>query len=204
MKKMISAALLAIIIAATTSGYATAQTGDKDIAFIPAKNHAAYVSFITKSNAAESTAIAAADTLASTATTAKASKAEMKAIKANGKALKNFNSMYRKDMPDAKWSTLKDGMVAYFSKDDVKTNVVYTKKGSWLHTLTYYPANKTPKDVVDIIDYAYPKDNITLTVKVEEGSMVFYIVQLENKTTLRKVTVYNGEVNQIEELTKAN
>lgn len=204
MKKMISAVLFAIIIAFAAPGYASAQTGDKDIAFIPAKNHAAYISFITESYAGENAAVAVADTLAATNITSKASKADLKAAKANSKALRNFNIMYKKDMPDAKWYVLQDGMVASFSRGDVNTQVVYNKKGNWLHTLTYYPASKTPQNITSIMDDVYPKDDIKLTVKVEEGNIQFYIVQLEGKMTLKKVTVYNGEVNLLEEYTKSN
>jgi hypothetical protein len=200
MKKMISIPLFAIVIAFAAAGYATAQTGDKDIAFIPAKNHAAYVSFITKSYAA----VAARDTSATTNATSKTSKAELKAIKANNKALRSFKSIYRKNTPNAEWTFAQDGIIASFSKDDVKTNVVYKKNGNWLHTLTYYPESKTPADIIAVMDAVYPKDDVKLTVKVEEGNMLFYIVQLEGKTTFKKVSVYDGDVNLLEEYTKAN
>ena len=46
MKKMISA-LLSIIILCATAGKVSAQGGgDKNIAFVPAKNHTAFVSFL--------------------------------------------------------------------------------------------------------------------------------------------------------------
>ncbi len=134
---------------------------------------------------------------------AKDSKANLKAIKANSKALKNFTMIYKKAGAGASWSMENDAMIASFTKDNVKTSVVYNKNGNWFHTLTYFPGEKTPEDITSIMDYVYPKDDVKLTVKVEEGDKLFYIVQLENKTTIRQVTVYNGEVNQIEELTKS-
>lgn len=203
MKNMISALLGVTAILFATAGQVNAQAGDKDIAFIPAKNHAAYVSFINQySDAEKSASITTEDTNASI--TDEAAKASLKASKANSKAVRNFSTMYKKDVPGASWSIEKDVMVASFSKADVKTNVVYNAKGNWLHTLTYYPENKTPREIASILDYAYPKDDVKLSVKVEEGNMTFYIVQLEGKTTLKKATVYNGEVNTIEELIKSN
>lgn len=202
MKKMIFVTLTAIVIALAAVGYASAQTGDKDIAFIPAKNHDAYVAFVTKNYTAYNADAAVNDTLSSVETAYKSAKADLKAIKANNKALKDFNNVYKKSMPDAKWAISKDALVAYFTKDDVKTMVVYNSKGSWMHTLTYYPADKTPAAIVDAIDNTYPKDVINVAIKVEEGSMSFYVVQLEDKTSYKKVTVYNDEVNLIEELTK--
>jgi hypothetical protein len=134
---------------------------------------------------------------------AKNTRSSLKAAKANSKALKNFTMLYKKEASGASWSMDNDAMIASFTKEDVKTTVAYNKNGNWFHTLTYYPEDKTPQDITSIMDYAYPKDDVRLTVKVEEGGKVFYIVQLDGKTTIRKVTVYNGEVNQIEELIKS-
>jgi hypothetical protein len=145
----------------------------------------------------------AGNATAATKDNAKESNSSSKATKANNKALRKFTMTY-KDAAGASWSMNKDVMIATFSKDEVKTNVMYSKNGSWLHTFTYYPENKTPQDIASIMDYAYPKDDIKQTIKVEEGNMLVYIVQLEGKTTYKKVSVYNGEVNQIEELTKSN
>src|SRR5689334_7011876 len=86
------------------------------------------------------------------------SKSSLKATKANSKALKDFTMTY-KNAAGASWSIDKEVMIATFSKDEVKTNVMYSKNGSWLHTFTYYPENKTPQDIANIMDYAYPKDD---------------------------------------------
>ncbi len=204
MKKMISALLSTIIVTLAIAGSAAAQGGDKDIAFIPAKNHAAYVAFLNQSSYTyDNAGIAGNGRATKTDASTKAAKANMKAVKANGKAVRAFGNSY-KNAGEAHWSIGENAMIATFSKDDVKTDVVYNKKGNWFHSLTYYPGDKTPKDIVETIDYTYPKDDIMLAVKVEEGHITFYIVQLEGKTTLKKVTVYNGEVNTIEEYTKAN
>ena len=56
MKNMISALLGVTAILFATAGQVNAQAGDKDIAFIPAKNHAAYVSFINQYSDAEKSA----------------------------------------------------------------------------------------------------------------------------------------------------
>jgi hypothetical protein len=202
MKKTIFALLSVTTILFATAGHLNAQGGDRDLNFIPAKNHAAYVAFISQYGDADNSAsVIAEDT--TTFLADNAAKASLNASKANSKASKNFAMLYKKEAAGASWSMSNNAIVAYFSKDNVKTDVVYNTKGQWVHTLTYFPEDRTPGDIASIMDYAYPKDDVKLTVKVEEGPMMFYIVQLEGKTTIRKVTVYNGEVNQIEELTKS-
>jgi hypothetical protein len=203
MKKMISTLLSVTPILFATAGQVNTQGADKDITFIPAKNYAAYVAFITPYGGADNSAsVATEDTTASISYNAV--KASLKESKAKSKASKNFAIRYRKDIAGAIWLMNKDGKVASFYKDKVRTDVVYNIKGNWLHTLTYFPEDKTPQDIASTMDDAYPKDDVKLTVKVEEGSMVFYIVLLEGKTTYKRVTVHNGEVNQMEELPKGN
>ena len=97
MKKMMFTAIVAIAAIISTTKPVAAQGGDKNIAFVPAKNHAAYVSFITQYNDADETA-------SLTDKSAKEAKAALKATKANSKALKNFNAAYKGDAADASWS----------------------------------------------------------------------------------------------------
>jgi hypothetical protein len=63
MKNMISALLSVTAVLFATAGQVNAQGGDKDIAFIPAKNHRAYVAFVNQyGDADKSTLIASEDT----------------------------------------------------------------------------------------------------------------------------------------------
>ena len=195
MKKIISTTLIASVLALATTGYATAQTGSRDIVSAPTEKGATDLYFTTKYYTDESAGAVAKDNFAAKKNTSKASKA-------NDKAVRKFNSTYKKDMPDAKWSIVENGMIASFSKYDVKTNVVYNNKGSWVYTSTYYPASQTPNEITSVMDYAYPKGNILQTIKIEESNLNFYIVELEDKTTFKKISVNNGEVNLIEEYTK--
>src|SRR6059058_839752 len=110
MKNMISTLLIVAAISLATAGHVNAQVGDKDIALIPAKNHAAYVAFINQyGDADKSASIIAEDTSASV--TDVAAKASLKASKANNKAVKNFSTLYKKEAPGASWSIEKDAMV---------------------------------------------------------------------------------------------
>ena len=201
MKKM-TAALIGITIITLAAGNVAAQTSDKDIAFIPAKNHAAYISFVANNNfSSEDAMIAGNGGTAKTGTNTRSTKASLKAAKASNRAVQAFKLSYKD--ANASWSVAKDALIATFNKDDVRTTVVYQKNGKWFHTLTYLPGSKTPQDIADIIGDAFPRDEIKTTVQIEEGSTKFYIVQLEGKKTLKKVTVYNGETNVIEEFTKS-
>lgn len=205
MKNKFSTLLLAALSLAAATGNATPQTGDRDIAFIPANNQAAYRQFLHQyAETTASTYVASSETKRAAKANVKAVKAHYKTVKANERALKNFAALYKNNAPAAKWTTVEDGMIASFKQDDAATYVAYNKRGSWLHSLTYLPGSKTPEYVADVVDNLYPRDTIRLTVKIEKGNELLYIVQLEGKTTLRKIRIHNGEVTEIESLIKAS
>lgn len=200
MKKIITVFLGGIIISLTITNNATAQNADKGLAFAAIKNNPALISYVNENNVADSPSTE--ESLKSAEKNLKASKANFKALKATNRASENFKKLF-KNSPDASWSFGKDAIVARFHNDEVKTTVIYSKKGSWIHTLCYYPAHQTPENVRTVIQTAFPDDDITLAVQVKEGDLEFYIVNLESKTMYKRVSVYNGETNVISENKKS-
>src|SRR5689334_17270130 len=104
MKKMMLVLLSAITISLATAGSANAQGGDKNIAFIPAKNHNAYVAFIAQNSFTDDNATTADDSMTAEKAAFKAAKANVKAAKANTKALKSFKHAYSDNADKASWS----------------------------------------------------------------------------------------------------
>jgi hypothetical protein len=203
MKKIITVFLYGIIISFAVTINVKAQSLNKGIAFADSKSNPAATAFANETGSVDKDPVASRkESLNSATMDIKTSKANLKTIKASFKASENFKRNF-KNVGDEKWQVDEKAIVAFFIKDDVKTNVVYNKNGSWIHTLTYYHEEKMPTDIKQIIERDFPDDDITLAVDIKEGDMNFYIVQLENKTTYKKVSVYNGETNVFEILKKS-
>jgi hypothetical protein len=195
MKKIISVLFCGIIIYLAITANVAAQEVSKGVSFAATKDNAALPSGGNETISAGKSESSAKESL-------KEAKAKLKALKANNRAAESFNKMFR-DAPGAKWVVEEKAIVASFNRNDVKTSVIYSKNGSWIHNLTYYPANKTPEHIRSIVESNYPNADITLAVEVQEGGLEFFIVQLEDKRTYKKIGVYNGETNLIEEYNKS-
>ncbi len=138
------------------------------------------------------------DNIKETKANLKAVKANLKAMKANFKAEENFKKEF-KDAPDAAWSVETNVISASFNKDDIQTRVIYNKRGNWIHTIAWCGESKMPKEIKSLIKSNYPDYNITGMNEIKEGDMTFYIVYLEDETSLKQVSVYNGELNVFKE-----
>lgn len=191
-----------IIISSAITGNAKAQSYDKGVAFTSLKNASALQTYLNENNSVnKSDSNSVKESVKSPEKSLIASKENLKAAKANFRATENFKKTF-KDAPEATWTVEENAIVASFSRDDVTTRVVYNKNGRPIHALSYYPADKTPNDVRSIVETDYPNANITLAVQVKENGMEFYIVQLEDKTTIKQIAVYDGSTNLIKEFTK--
>ncbi len=120
--------------------------------------------------------------------------------KATNKALSNFKSSYN-DESSVKWSFEPKVMVAKFTKDDVQTTVIYSNKGSWIHTIRNYQESKLPQNVRTLIKNSdFSNYNIELVQQIDEGNTTFYIVHLINGKKYKQVVVYDGSIGVLKEL----
>ncbi len=59
-----------------------------------------------------------------------------------------------------------------------------------------------PKAIRSLIRSNFPDYNITGMNEIKEGDMTFYLVYLEDETSYKQISVYNGELNVFKELQK--
>ncbi len=141
------------------------------------------------------------ENLKETKASLKTAKANFKALKANFRATENFKKEF-KDGPDVKWNVESNVISASFNRDDIQTRVVYNKRGNWVHTIAYYEESKMPKDIKSLIKSSFPGYDIKGMHEIKEGNSSFDIVYLENDTSLKQISVYNGELNVYKEFGK--
>lgn len=126
-------------------------------------------------------------------------KSTAKLNRASFRAFNDFKSAFKNE-PDAKWYVETDVITAAFTKDDIRTKVVYDKKGRWLRTMRVYQENKMPEDIRSLVKRSIYYDyTITLVHQIQEGDITFYIVGLKNGKKFKQISVYDGEINVFEE-----
>lgn len=202
MKKIITVLFCGAISAFAITSNVSAQSFGKGIAFTAIKNYPALAAYAKEYTAVDKSGSGSAkESLNSAENALKTAKANSKALKANFKATENFRRAF-KNAPDATWNVEQNAIVASFSRDSVKTNVVYSNKGYLIHSLSYFPASKTPAAIRSIVESDYPNGDITSAIEVNENGMDYFIVNLEDKRTFKQVTVYEGATNLINTLKK--
>ncbi len=108
--------------------------------------------------------------------------------------MKAFNKDFKNDQ-DVKWFVEPAIISATFTRDDIKTNVLYDKKGNWLRTVKTYQENKMDPANRDIVKSRYYDDKITQVQEIKEGEMKFYLVYLENESSFKILSIVDGEMN---------
>lgn len=129
------------------------------------------------------------------------SKENKRLIKANYRATENFARQF-KNIANVRWMVFDEAIVGSFTKDDIKTMVVYNKFGGYVHSLAYSNEKTMPTDIRSLVEEAYPGFDITLCVEVHENDLVFHIVNIECKKIFKQLGIYNGEINTIQEFKK--
>ena len=121
---------------------------------------------------------------------------------ANTKAVNDFNKRFN-NASGAWWISDKDGFASYFKEDGFTNKVCYDKKGNWMYSMIYYNESKLPKDARANVKSAYYDMAIVLVKEVQTTLGKVYVVNLEDKTTIRIVKVNDeGEMETIQELNK--
>ena len=97
-----------------------------------------------------------------------------------------------------------DGYEAKFENNGIKNRAYFNKSGTLIYVMKYYSEDHLPADTRAIVKSTYYDYNI---FQVEELNVVadkniIYIVHLEGKTSWKNITVFNGEMNILEEITK--
>lgn len=190
MRKILSILLIAVLCTCATNSLVTAQYADKNY-LVSVDKIKSYLEFEKK---LEAEGISDPKEITTR-------KGHINTFKASGRATANFKKHF-KDASAVKWSLNDEVIVASFTNDEVRTNVVYDKKGRWINTLRYTYENTMPKQVRSIINDVYPGFDVNLCVEIHENNLIFHIVQIESKKEFKQLGIYDGEINILKEYEK--
>ena len=84
-----------------------------------------------------------------------------------------------------------------------QSTTFYDKKGHWLYTIQRYSLDNLDKNIVDQVHNVYSNYGVTAIQKIEgPAADPVYVINLENKTSIKVVKLANGEVQLLKDLTK--
>lgn len=117
-------------------------------------------------------------------------------------AIKDFKARFG-NVKDERWYAIKEGFLAYFSRNGYSERAYYDRKGHWLASLIYADEHKLPANIRDLVRRAYYDQPITFVQVVEVPDHIVYLVHVEDKATLKILRVSEeGEMDVMNEFTK--
>ena len=111
-------------------------------------------------------------------------------------AVKDFEKSF-KGITNEKWSKLNDGYIASFTVDSVQTSIAYSRKGVSLYTIRSYGGKKLPYQIRDIVKSVYYDYTIVGVTEVYFDDEPIYILYIQDKTHLKTIGVYDGEMQEV-------
>jgi hypothetical protein len=117
------------------------------------------------------------------------------------KALKHFTQSF-KQATNVNWYSVKDGIMAYFIEDGIKTRACYTNKGAWLYNLRNYSGKFLPADERRQIKYTFIDYDITWVNEIKTPKEMIYMVHIEDSTRFKIVRLSGGDLEIAEEYSK--
>ncbi len=100
------------------------------------------------------------------------------------------------DVTDAKWTKTASGnWTADFTKQDIKTTVVYKAEGTWVSTHSEFQSNNIPESVLNTVKAKYASANIKDAVKIERADVAsYYKVNIQDNGTDKAVLINDSGV----------
>jgi hypothetical protein len=116
-------------------------------------------------------------------------------------AIRNFSRAY-KDASNAEWQSLKEGgYVCRFTHNGVTKRAFYDERGGWLITIAGYTADHLPEDVRRQVRSVYYDYTILYIHELSvPGRPVVYLVQVQDKKTIREVRIMEGEMEEVRDI----
>ena len=109
------------------------------------------------------------------------------------KAVRHFIKSFEQ-AENVHWYKTDDGVVAYFTANGIKTRAAYDKKGNWLYKIRSYGEAYLPKDVREQIKSMFYDFSITCVNEITNSRQLAYFVQIEDRTSLKTIRVWEGEL----------
>ena len=124
----------------------------------------------------------------------------------NTKAAKDFRKRFAATDGE-KWLEYRNGYAAVFESDDVRFRVEYDSKGNWNGTEKGYTEKKLDHDIRKIVKQVYFDYDITYVKEFMVPGMFgvpVYVITIEDWNSFKTLSVCEGEIRVIEELSKCS
>jgi hypothetical protein len=98
------------------------------------------------------------------------------------------------------WVKVDQGYIVSFMENSQRNQARFDSRGGFLYSLKYYSGGDVSNDLSGLIKKKYPDYLIDIVTEITDGERVFYLVKIENPSSVKTLSVTEGRVEVFEEL----
>jgi len=119
--------------------------------------------------------------------------------KANTKAIKDFSKSHQQ-AENVKWYAVTNGSFVYYSLNEKTGRRLYNEKGNFVYDILTYSEKDLSLDIRAMVKQTYYLDyDITLVKEIHTEGKTIYIIDIQNKSTLKILRICGDEMEVLEE-----
>jgi hypothetical protein len=116
----------------------------------------------------------------------------------SAKALRHFSEAFA-GVTGVRWSVVVSGYMAQFAIDGVVTRDFYDAKGNWRHTIKYYDGKKLASGVSSMVRSVYYDYAILSVQEIKLADKTVYLVNIEGDKKGKTIRVCGDEMEPLNE-----
>jgi hypothetical protein len=90
------------------------------------------------------------------------------------------------------WIKTEDGYIVSFTEKGLRNQAHFDQRGTFLFSLKYYAGDGIDRELGAMIRSKYPGYFIKVVTEITNGEKVFYLVAMENGTSVKTLSVGEG------------
>lgn len=98
------------------------------------------------------------------------------------------------------WLKTAEGYLVSFTENSQRYQACFSLEGTFRGCLRYYAGKDAPADLTDLIGRKYPGYAIKVVTEITDGTSIFYRVNIENSSSVKTLSVTDGQIQVLEEL----
>jgi len=119
------------------------------------------------------------------------------------KALKDFGRTFKNVHNQTWYKVPSGGYIANFLSEGIDYRIGYNQRGNWRYNLLTYTEDHLPFEIRDLVKSQYYDYNIFVCFEYQCLEGKAYIIKMEDATSYKTVTVFDGEIVSVEDLIKS-
>ncbi|HEY4335553.1 MAG TPA: hypothetical protein VGM89_06635 [Puia sp.] len=121
----------------------------------------------------------------------------------NAHAYRHFQRLFPTGTSNEYWFVSSDGYQVSFVLDGRQCQAFFDRHGAYRYSLKYYPGKEIPRLAGDLIRSRYAEYRIDVVTEITDGEKTFYLVKIANPVSIKTLSLSDGKIDLLEELTNA-